>query len=122
MITYNHEVIHAPENSAQASIYQSREEGIHVILNWFSGHFFRNRCGRASFLLSPTFLKKQRGYCNGLRPSIGLSVMLSPAKLFDEIQQIWCVGYSHEWDVQRQTFFWPRPQGPWGGVKRSNII
>ena len=24
--------------------------------------------------------------------------------------------------MQRQTLFWPRPLGPRGGVKRSNII
>ena len=32
------------------------------------------------------FLKKRRGYCNRLRPSIRLSVMLSPPKPLDEIQ------------------------------------
>ena len=48
--------------------------------------------------LSPRFLKKRRGYCNRLhpsvhpsvfpsvRPSIRLSVMLSPPKPLDEIQ------------------------------------
>ena len=39
-----------------------------------------------------------------------------------KFNQIWCVGYSHEWCVQRLNCFWPRPLGPWGGVKRSNII
>ena len=24
------------------------------------------------------------------------------------------MSYWHEWGVQRQTFFWPRPLGPWG--------
>ena len=38
-----------------------------------------------------------------------------------KVNQIWYVSYSHEWGVQRQIF-WPRPLGPWGGVKRSNII
>ena len=39
------------------------------------------------------------------------------------LNQIWCVSYSHEWGVQRKKkIFWPRPLGPWGGVKRSNII
>ena len=23
--------------------------------------------------------------------------------------------------MQEHVYFWPRPQGPWGGVKRSNI-
>ena len=38
-----------------------------------------------------------------------------------KFNQFWCVSYSHEWGVQRQMF-WPRPLGPWGGIKRSNII
>ena len=36
--------------------------------------------------LSPGFLKKRRGYCNRLRPSVRPSVMLSPPKPLDEIQ------------------------------------
>ena len=32
------------------------------------------------------FLKKRRGYCNRLRPSVRSSVMLSPPKPLDEIQ------------------------------------
>ena len=55
-------------------------------------------------------------------PSCCLSVMLSPPKQFDEFNQIWCVDYFHEWGVQRQNCFWPRPLGPRGGVKRWNII
>ena len=39
-----------------------------------------------------------------------------------KINQIWCVSYSHEWGARRKKNFWPRPLGPWGGVKRSNII
>ena len=42
--------------------------------------------------------------------------------IFSEIQQNWCVSYSHEWHMQRHNFFGPRPLGPWGGAKRSNII
>ena len=38
-----------------------------------------------------------------------------------KFNQIWCVSYSHEWGTQRQIFL-ARPHGPWGGVKRSNII
>ena len=37
-----------------------------------------------------------------------------------KLNQIWCVGYSHKWGAQRKKN-WPRPLGPWGGVKRSNI-
>ena len=39
-----------------------------------------------------------------------------------EFNQIWCVSYSHEWHMQWHNFFGPRPLGPWGGAKRSNII
>ena len=63
------------------------------------------------------FIKKRRGYCNCLHPSF----MLSPKPL-DKIQPKWCVSYSHEWGVQQHNYFWPRPLGPWGGVKRSNIF
>ena len=38
-----------------------------------------------------------------------------------KFNQIWCVGYSHKWDVQRQNFFWPRPLKLCKGVKRSKI-
>ena len=37
-----------------------------------------------------------------------------------KFNQIWCVSYSHEWGTQQH--FFPAPLGPWGGVKRSNII
>ena len=39
-----------------------------------------------------------------------------------KLNQIWCVSYSHEWGVQRKKKNLPRPLGPLGGVKRSNII
>ena len=39
-----------------------------------------------------------------------------------KFNQIWCESYSHEWGVQRKKKKLPRPLGPWGGVKRSNII
>ena len=79
------------------------------------------------------FLKKPWGYCNRLRPSVRPSVCPSvcpsvrPSRYlllnhWTKFNQIWCVGCSHEWGVQRHIFFWPRPLGPWGGAKRSNII
>ena len=49
-----------------------------------------------------------------------LSVMLSPPKPLDEIEPN-SVCELLTWGVQRH-FFLPRPLGPWGGVKRSNII
>ena len=39
-----------------------------------------------------------------------------------KFNQIWCVSYLHELGAQHKKKFWPRPLGPWGGVKRSSII
>ena len=78
-----------------------------------------------TFFYPHAFLKKRRGYCNRLRPSVHPSVCplcYLLLKHWTKFNQIWCVCYWHEWGVQGQTFFWPRPLGPWGGVKRSNII
>ena len=41
---------------------------------------------------------------------------------FPKFNQIWCVSYLHEWHMHGRHFFGPRPLGPWGGTKRSNII
>ena len=41
---------------------------------------------------------------------------------FPKFNQIWYVSYLHEWHMQRHHFLGPRPLGPWGGAKRSNII
>ena len=46
---------------------------------------------------------------------------LSPPKPLDEIQPKFGVWVTHMNGTQSH-FFWPRPLGPWGGVKRSNII
>ena len=48
--------------------------------------------------------------------SVRLSVMLSPPKPLDEIQPNLVLSYSHEWSVQRQTFF-PNPWSPGEGSK-----
>ena len=85
------------------------------------------------YIYPHAFLKKRWGYCNRLRPSVRLSVRLSvrpsvcPSRYlllnhWTKSNQIWCVCCSHEWGVQRHIFFGPRPLGPWGGAKRSNII
>ena len=34
-----------------------------------------------------------------------------------KFNQVWCVGYSHEWGVQRQFFFCPAPWGLGRGQK-----
>ena len=41
---------------------------------------------------------------------------------FFNFNQTWCVSYSHEWRMHQHHFLGPRPLGPWGGAKRSNII
>ena len=77
-------------------------------------------------------LRKRRGYCNHLRPSVCQSFRLSACPSvcplcylllnhWSKFNQIWCVSYLHEWGVQRQTFLAP-PPGALGRVKRSNII
>ena len=91
------------------------------------------RIHKASLLLlSPRFFKKASGILQSppsVRPSVCPSVCPSvrPSRYlllnhWTKSNQIWCVGCSHEWGVQRHNFFLPRPLGPWGGAKRSNII
>ena len=48
-----------------------------------------------------------------------LSVLVSPPKPLSKFNQIWCVGYSHEWGVQRQTFLAPPP---WAMGRGQNVI
>ena len=79
---------------------------------------------RSKIYYPHAFLKKRRGYCNRLRPSVCPSVRPSRYILLNhwtKSNQIWCVSCSHEWGAQRHIF-WARPLGPWGGAKRSNII
>ena len=69
------------------------------------------------------FLKKRRGYCNRLRPSVRPSRYLL-LNHWTKSNQIWCVYCSHEWGVQRHIFFGPAPWGPGEGPKGQiyNII
>ena len=68
------------------------------------------------FVVYPhAFLKKRRGYCNRLRPSIRPSVCRLCYILLNhwtKFNQIWCVSYSHEWGVQKQ--FLAPPSGALG--------
>ena len=67
-------------------------------------------------LLSLRFYKKAKGYCNRLRPSV-CPLCLLLLNYWTKFNQIWCVSYSHEWGVQRQTFFGPTPWGLGRGQK-----
>ena len=62
----------------------------------------------------------------GHAPGVGLrgtgGVWGVKKMFFSKFNQIWCVSYLHEWHMHRHHFFGPRPLGPWGGAKRSNII
>ena len=55
----------------------------------------------------------------GLRGTVGGLVVNF---FFLKFNQIWCVSCLHEWHLHRHHFLGPRPLGPWGGAKRSNII
>ena len=68
--------------------------------------------GGLLFKLSPRFFKKAKG----IRPSVcPLCYLL--LNHWTKFSQIWCVSYSHKWDVQHQTFFCPAPWGPGEGSK-----
>ena len=56
-------------------------------------------------------LKKRRGYCYRLRPSVcPLCYLL--LNHWTKFNQIWCVKYSHEWGAQRKLFLGPASWGP----------
>ena len=42
--------------------------------------------------------------------------------LFPEVPPDWFVCYLHEWHMQIHNILRPRPLGPWGRAKSSNII
>ena len=62
----------------------------------------------------------------GHAPGVGLGGTVGgwwvPKIFFLKFNQIWCVSYLHECHIQLHSFLGPGPLGPWGGVKRSNII
>ena len=62
----------------------------------------------------------------GHAPGVGLGGTVGGCGVknyfFPKFNQIWCVSYLHEWHMKRHHFLGPRPLGPWGGAKRSNII
>ena len=74
-------------------------------------------------LLSPHFFKKASGILQSPQ-SLRLSVPSRYLHLNHRMKfnQIWCVSCSNEQGVQPHIYFWPRPLGPWGGAKRSNMI
>ena len=75
-------------------------------------------------IIIPTLFLKSIGdiVIASVRPSVCPSVRPSSYLLLNrwtKSNQIWCVSCSHEWGTQR--YFFPRPLGPWGEDKRSNI-
>ena len=75
-------------------------------------------------LLSSRFFKKASEILRS-PPSVSPSVRPTRYLLLNhrtKSNQIWCVSCSHEVGAQRHISFWPRPVGPLGGAKRSNII
>ena len=62
------------------------------------------------------FLKKRRGYCYRLRPSVRPLCYLL-LNHWTKFNQIWCVSYSHEWSAQRKKIFGPHPLGRGQKVK-----
>ena len=69
---------------------------------------------RRDFIWSPGSCP--RGRTLGYRGGFGGS------NFFLKFNQIWCVSHLYEWHMHRHHLFGPRPLGPWGGAKRSNII
>ena len=59
-------------------------------------------------------------YCLGAKikfcPAICPLCYLLPNH-WTKFNQIWCVGYSHEWGVQHLNIFGPALRGPWDGSK-----
>ena len=71
------------------------------------------------------FLKKRRGYCNRLGPSVCPSVCPSRYLLLNrwtKFNQIWCVSCSHGKGVQQHIFFGPAPWGPGEGPKGQILL
>ena len=61
----------------------------------------------------------------GHAPGVGLGGTVGGGrgvKKKSEIQPDLVLSYLHECHMQRRHFMGPRPLGPWGGAKRSNII
>ena len=72
--------------------------------------------GKIADIYRNAFLKKRRGYCNGLHPSVcPLCYLL--LNYWTKFNKIWCVSYSHEWGLQQQSFFWLRALGRGQRVK-----
>ena len=70
----------------------------------------------------PTLFKKSVG--DIAIASVHLSVRPSrylPLNHWTKSNQIWCVGCSHEWGMQRHIFFGPAPWGPGEGPNQISL-
>ena len=83
------------------------------ITSYYPHAFFKKAKG---ILLSPPSVRPS------FRQSVRPSVMLFPAKQLDEIQPNWVCELLTGIGSATSNFFCPAPLGPWGGVKRSNVI
>ena len=61
-------------------------QSVDTDISYLFKHIFHSRMHINKHFYPHAFLKKRRGYCNRLRPSVRPSVTLSPPKPLDEIQ------------------------------------
>ena len=107
---------------------KTRETATNTFVNQFTNfifralkcfHMFINLHSQVIPSFSPllhyphAFLKKRRGYCDPLRPSVRPLCYLL-LNHWTKFNQNWCVSYSHEWGAQRKIFFLAPPTGALG--------
>ena len=85
---------------------------------WLQFTKYQQRYAPMKFFISTLFRKS---VWDIFIASIRLSVMLSPPKPLDRIQPNLVSGLLTQVGRARACLFLAPPQGPWGGVKRSNI-
>ena len=81
----------------------------------FKANFVRLLTNEKSKTYQTGFSYGRLGHASG----VGLGVLwgVGGQKKFPKIDQSGCMSYLHEWHMQQQKFWVPRPLGPWGGAK-----